>query len=179
MAPGAHRGLQWEKATRPRAFARRLAMDPSADRPIHILLTTDGSEASYRAIAPTCELARRMQGRITFLRIVPELTAIPDTGFATPMGILHRTAEAEVEAARAEMLAALPRFQGLPVDLELERAESAAAGIVHYAHDHRADLIAMASHGRTGLRRILLGSTAEAVLRQARVPVLIFPLQGA
>lgn len=142
---------------------------------LHILLTTDGSEVSLHAIEPACQLAQRMDARITLLRVVPELSAISDTGFATPLGILHKTTEAEIAAARTEMMQALPRFGKTSVDMDIEVAESAAAGIVHYAHDHAIDLIAMASHGRTGLSRILLGSTAEAVLRNTRVPVLIFP----
>jgi nucleotide-binding universal stress UspA family protein len=151
-------------------------MEAPADAKLHILLTTDGSEVSFRAIEPVCALARRMRARITLLRVVPELSSFSDTGFATPMGILHKTTEAEIAVARTEMIQALPRFADVEVDLDIEVGESAAGGIVQYAHDHHADLIAMASHGRSGLRRILLGSTAEEVLRRARIPVLIFPL---
>src|SRR5690606_15267202 len=53
-----------------------------AAKTLHILLTTDGSEESLRAVEPAALLARRTGGRITLLRIVPELTAISDTGFA-------------------------------------------------------------------------------------------------
>jgi len=151
-------------------------MNPTDDR-LHILLTTDGSETSLRAIEPVCALAQRMRARITFLRVVPELSGISETGFAPPLDILHKTTEAETAAVQAEMLQALSRFGATPVELEVEVAASAAAGILHHAHDHQVDMIAMASHGRTGLSRLLLGSTAEAVLRGARVPVLIFPQQ--
>ncbi|MEZ5966973.1 MAG: universal stress protein [Planctomycetota bacterium] len=153
-------------------------MSTDKDSRLHILLTTDGSEVSLHAIEPVCRLARRVGARITMLRVVPQLGAISDTGFATPLGILHKTTEAEIEAARAEMLQTLPRFEKTPVEMDIEVAESAAAGIVHYAHDHDVDMVAMASHGRTGLSRLLLGSTAEAVLRSCRVPVLIFPQQN-
>lgn len=153
-------------------------MSSDKDGRLNLLLTTDGSEVSLRAIEPVCDLAQRMGARITLLRIVPQLSAISDTGFATPLGILHKTTEAEIAAARTEMVQTLPRFGHTPVELDIEIAESAAVGIVQYAHDHAVDMIVMASHGRTGLTRILLGSTAEAVLRSARVPVLIFPQRG-
>lgn len=153
-------------------------MADQKDPRLHILLTTDGSEVSYRAIEPVCTLAQRTGARITFLHVVPALSQISDTGFATPLGILHKTTEAETAAARTEMMQALPRFGETPVELDIEVAESASAGIVHYAHDHQVDMIAMASLGRTGLRRILLGSTAENVLRKSPVPVLIFPLHN-
>src|SRR5690606_14151460 len=140
-------------------------------------LTTDGSEESLRAVEPAALLARRTGGRITLLRIVPELTAISDTGFATPTGVLAKSSQAEIDAARAELMDALARFSDVQVDVAIEASATPAAAIVEYARKHGADLIAMASHGRTGLRRILLGSTAESVLRTSDIPVLIFPLK--
>jgi nucleotide-binding universal stress UspA family protein len=47
--------------------------------------------------------------------------------------------------------------------------------IVEYAHEQKAEFIAMATHGRSGLRRLLLGSVAEVVVRQAHVPILLYP----
>ena len=54
------------------------------------------------------------------------------------------------------------------------RGGKAAEAIVAVAGEQQADLIAMATHGRTGLRRFFVGSVAEAVLRSASVPVLLF-----
>lgn len=145
---------------------------------LHILLTTDGSDPSFQAIEPVCRLAQRADGHITMLQIVPELNAISDTGFATPHGILEKTKQAEIAAARAEMAAVLPRFGSTPVHIAIEASDAPADAIVRYANAHAVDLIAMASQGRTGLRRILLGSTAQAVLRASTIPVLIYPLEG-
>lgn len=156
------------------ALARLAMVEPTPKR-VHVLLTTDGSAESLRAIEPACDIARRLGARITLLRIVPELSAMADTGFAQPIGVLHHTNEAEIAAARTELVQALPRFGNVEVEMDIDLAPSAAGGIVHYATEHGADLIAMASLGRTGLRRLLMGSTAESVLRQSKVPVLIFP----
>jgi nucleotide-binding universal stress UspA family protein len=140
-------------------------------------MTTDGSDVSLQAIEPLASLAAQMQARVTLLQIVPELSAISDTGFSTPHGILDKTREAEIAAARSEMATAVSRFGSTPVEIAVEAAEAPADGIVEYAHAHAVDIIAMASHGRSGLRRILLGSTAQAVLRRSHVPVLVFPMQ--
>ncbi len=149
---------------------------PNAAKRAHILLTTDGSPESLRAVPMACDLARHLGARITLLQVVPELQATAEGGLATPLGVLHHTTEAEVATVRTRLVQAIPMFAGTDVELDIEMAETAAGGIVHYANRHGVDLIAMASHGRTGLRRLLLGSTATAVLRQSHIPVVIFPL---
>jgi nucleotide-binding universal stress UspA family protein len=70
-------------------------------------------------------------------------------------------------------------FEGLEVEDVIARGEPAAE-IVRAAEEHGAGLIVISSHGRTGLGRILFGSTAESVVRHARCPVLVVkPPQGS
>ena len=59
--------------------------------------------------------------------------------------------------------------------LGTDRAEPAVDTAVDFAHKKKADYVAMATHGRTGLRRLLLGSVAEQVVRHAHVPVVLYP----
>ena len=61
------------------------------------------------------------------------------------------------------------------IDLEAEAAPNVAEVVCDYADEHGYDLIALSSHGRSGFRRLILGSVAEAILRHAHVPVLVFP----
>jgi nucleotide-binding universal stress UspA family protein len=63
-------------------------------------------------------------------------------------------------------------LRGLKVEEVIGHGD-AAAEIVRVADEHEADLIVISSHGRTGLGRIIFGSTAEAVVRHARCPVLV------
>jgi nucleotide-binding universal stress UspA family protein len=146
----------------------------SNDR-LHILLTTDGSERSLDAIEPVCNLARRMSARITLLRVTAELGGMSQTGFKTPLGVVGKLAEMELANAKLDLAGAVARFQGVPVEVQVAAADSAVDGILRYAQTHQVDLIAMATHGRGGLSRLLMGSTAEAVLRQSKIPVLVIP----
>ena len=71
-----------------------------------------------------------------------------------------------------ERLAAVVAARGVPV-IPVIRQGQAAAEILRYAREQRAGLLAMATHGRTGLERVVLGSVAEEVLRSASCPVLL------
>lgn len=141
-----------------------------------ILLTTDLSEDALRAFGRVADLARDEEASLTLLHVVHDVIIPPPAGVpvATP---LHAP---EVERKRSEATERLREladrhFPGLEVDAVAVVATSAAEAITDYAREHGYDLIAMSTHGRSGFRRLVLGSVAEAVLRHADVPVLLFP----
>jgi nucleotide-binding universal stress UspA family protein len=108
--------------------------------------------------------------------VLPETSIDAGFGSEGPVPLLHRTTEHEVERARAELAEQARRVgTGLTVTPVVITANSAERGIVDYARSVGADYIAMSSHGRRGLRRFILGSTAEAVLRHTRIPTIIYP----
>ena len=79
--------------------------------------------------------------------------------------------------ARAEMDEAKARLgKEVSVSTELLPGEHVHDAVKRYVGEQQADFIALGTHGRTGFRRALMGSVAEAVLRHSDVPVLIFPL---
>lgn len=82
----------------------------------------------------------------------------------------------ELELAERELGQRRARF---PADVAVETrtlvAPSVAHAIADYASENRCDVIALSTHGRSGFRRLVMGSVAEAVLRHARVPVWVFP----
>jgi nucleotide-binding universal stress UspA family protein len=80
---------------------------------------------------------------------------------------------AELNRELAE-LAAREEWAGLEIDTRVLTAGGAATGILHALAELQADLVAMATHGRGGLTRVLLRSVADKVLRGATVPVLLF-----
>jgi nucleotide-binding universal stress UspA family protein len=141
----------------------------------HILLTTDLSPDAERAFAPTRELARTLGARITLLHVAP--VHVPPTEGSiggAPMAWIDPT---EVRRVAQRGLDESRERLGKDVEFELELVLSnhAAEEIVRIALERGADLIALSTHGRTGLRRLVLGSVAEGVLRRTRVPVLCFP----
>jgi nucleotide-binding universal stress UspA family protein len=141
-----------------------------------ILLTTDLSDDARRAFDQVAALARDEEAQVTLFHVVHDVIIPPPAGVpvATP---LHAP---EVDRKRAEAQERLQElaaahFTGLATDAVAIVATSAAEAIADHAHQHGFDLIAMSTHGRSGFRRLVLGSVAEAVLRHAEVPVLLFP----
>ncbi|MDB5943104.1 MAG: UspA domain protein [Ramlibacter sp.] len=144
----------------------------------HILLATDGSEASTHAAKLAVDLARTHGARLTALYVVDPYPYL-GIGEANPTGFQAYMAAANEHAAQAHAaVAALCEESGKagnPVELMLRVAEDVPAtqGILRTAQEESADLIVVGSHGRSGLMRMVLGSVATKVVAQSHVPVLV------
>ena len=141
----------------------------------HILVATDLSEESMSSITPVAELARSLGARITLLHVLETLEAIPHGApFAPP---LQEVDPPETMEAVRERLEQRRRAFGSGIDIrsELVVGGKTAEEICDYADANDVDLIAVATHGRTGFRHLVMGSVAEGVIRRSRVPVLVFP----
>ena len=132
-----------------------------------ILVPTDGSEAAQAAIAHAIDLADRYGSRLHALFVVDSAAYASLDAGAQPV-IESLKTEGERETARVEADAA---DAGIDAESAVEIG-SPHRRIVDYAADHDIDLIFMATHGRTGLDRYLLGSVTERVVRTADCPVL-------
>lgn len=141
----------------------------------HILVPVDLSPESKRAFPPAAALARAGKARVTLLHVVPDALITPHGApFAPPMGELGTAKQSD--AARAELEALRPELKGaVSVDAQVLVAQDPAQAIARYAQEHGCDLIVASTHGRTGFRRFMLGSVAEAMLRHSTVPVLCIP----
>lgn len=137
-----------------------------------IVLTTDLSPESQRAFAPVRELAQRLQTTVTLIAVLEDLPFEPVAGGM--MAVYPDRTQLRTDWEKQLKLLAEPLGNTCREAIVLDAADVANA-IVTYAHDNQADYIAMATHGRAGLRRLLLGSVAEVVLRHSQVPVLLYP----
>lgn len=137
-----------------------------------IVLTTDLSPESQRAFAPIRALAERLQLDITLIAVLEDLPFEPVAGGMMAVYPDRSQLREDWSKQLKEVSKALGDACKSVVVLD---AADVANAIVTYAHDHQADYIAMATHGRAGLRRLLLGSVAEVVVRHSRVPVIIYP----
>ncbi len=140
----------------------------------HILLTTDLSDDARRAYGVASDLAREHGAKITLLHVVEAARAIPHGApFAPPMpapGV-----ETLVDDAKAELRDIAASISGVTVETDAVIAGEVAVAIDAEADSRGCDLIVLSTHGRSGVRRLVLGSVAEAVLRHAHVPVLAIP----
>jgi nucleotide-binding universal stress UspA family protein len=138
----------------------------------HILVPTDFSEGSDRAEAVAAELASRFGAKITLLHAWPVPAPAPVAG------VMSWPVDHIVGPARE----ALAREQTALADRQVETEAVLLAGhppdrILEAAKSRDVDLVVMATHGRRGLPRFLLGSVAEKVVRTSPVPVLTVPFE--
>lgn len=141
----------------------------------HILVATDLSEAALTCCAPIGGLARSVGARITLLHVVGGHEAIPHGAPLAPP-IEEPAPAKKMEAARTKLQERLAAYgEGLEITPVAISGGDTADEIVEYAEKQGADLIALATHGRTGFRHMVLGSVAEAVVRKSSIPVIVLP----
>jgi nucleotide-binding universal stress UspA family protein len=142
----------------------------------HVLIPLDGSALAEDILDPALELGRLLQADFTLLRVI-EPVILPDVhlGGNAVSGLdpallkaLHSEAQAYLER-----MAELLRARSLRVQTRVISNCWAAGAILEEAGAHAVHLIALATHGRGGLARLLLGSVADKVVRGASVPVLL------
>lgn len=144
--------------------------------PFHtIVVALDFSEICEDILDVALDLSRHYQGRIHLVHVVPDAIDMPWMPEAAGMDC-PELEQRYVEDARLR-LAAFAMSHDL-ASLRVSTAVLAgdpAARIVDYAAAHGGNVIVVGSHGCTAVRRLLLGSTAERVLRQAACPVVVVP----
>jgi len=131
--------------------------------PIHTVLhPTDFSLRSDRALELACSLVRDYGGRLVLLHVLPAPVAV---------GPLSPDPDALRAGARNQLDQIAIPAHDVPVERRLAEGDPATE-ILRVSGEVAADLIVMSTHGRTGLGRLLMGSVAEQVMRQATCPVL-------
>jgi nucleotide-binding universal stress UspA family protein len=139
-----------------------------------ILLPTDFSECGNYALSYATSLARTFGASIIAVHVIE--TIVPTVGYSgmtEPLPIADITEQLEDSAERElPRLAECEECAGLEIEELIVHGE-AASEIVRVAKEREVDLVVISSHGRTGLGRMLFGSTAEAVVRHASCPVLV------
>jgi len=132
-----------------------------------ILFPTDFSTTSDAALEHATTLAREGGARLLIVHIEE-----PPAAYGG--GEMYYGLPEPDNAALLKMLeAVVPADPQVPYEHRMLTGEPAGE-IVRLADEENVDLIVMATHGRTGLRRLLMGSVAEAVVRRAKCPVLTF-----
>ncbi len=144
-----------------------------------LLVPTDGSAAANAGLREACKLAKEQGSQLRILHVVDEIPAVSPNlygGAYDPITEGLREAGASI-LTDAESLA---HKQGLTVETRLEEAMGRPAGevVINAAKEWPADLIVCGTHGRRGLRRLVLGSDAEYIVRHSPVPILLIRQEG-
>ena len=139
-----------------------------------IVVAVDGSPTSMKGLREAIRLAKDGSGQLVLVHVVNEFVAFANLdGFAPGVDLVPSLREGGRRIlARAKALADKQRVRARTVMRET-LGGPAADTIVREARKQRADLIVLGTHGRRGLRRAVLGSDAEQVVRRSPVPVLL------
>ncbi|MCU4366465.1 universal stress protein [Acinetobacter variabilis] len=139
----------------------------------HILVPVDGSETSYAAVDKAVEIAKAFNSKVTVVQVLtldPYIAAEYITAAQTN-DLVERARTAilkTLDEAKAKFAAA-----GIEAETQLLEGQVIYSEIVKAAESLNTDLIVIGSHGRTGFKKLFLGSVAQSILGQANVPVMV------
>lgn len=141
-----------------------------------ILVATDGSKLSKKAVRNSIELAAATGAELVALYVVPRypmsyfdgVLTISSDDIARTEKQWHEDGQAIVDGVREAAVA-----EGVKTKAVVAHSDLVAESIMAAARKHKCDLVVMASHGRKGLKRILLGSETQQVLTHSSLPVLV------
>lgn len=143
----------------------------------NILIATDGSELATKAVAHGLALAKGLNAAVTFVTAtadwsVTQMAELAERGVAEPVQDYESKAVAWASKVLSDCTDRAKKM-GVSCTSVHAKDKAAADGIIETANSKGCDLIVMASHGRGGVSRMLLGSVATKVLTFSTIPVLI------
>ena len=141
----------------------------------NILIPTDGSPASRRAIAAGVQMAKVMGAKVTGLFAAPAATPVVyrhflPVGYSTPQA--HAKLIASTAAQYLAVIEAAAKKSGVKCEVVTVTNDFPADAILSVAKKKECDLIVMATHGRKGIAGALIGSETQKVLIRSTIPVL-------
>lgn len=143
----------------------------------HILVPTDGSKLSAKAVRVAARLAGTFQARLTGLCVIPPYVPPVYTEGMTSYGITSPRQYKQIKDKEAKKALAVVDIEAQTAGVVASKisltAEQPWKAIIGTARSKKCDLIVMASHGRRGLAALLLGSETTKVLTHSSIPVLV------
>ncbi len=141
-----------------------------------ILIATDGSTLSKKAVTSGLELAALTGASIVALKVVPRYpVSYFEGGVSIPADDIAQVEKQWADAAMAvaEKVKDAAEAEGIKARAITVASDFTAEAIINAAKKHKCDLIVMASHGRRGMKRLLMGSETMHVLTHSHIPVLV------
>ena len=143
----------------------------------HILIPTDGSQLSEKAVAAGIEFARFIHARVTGFTAIPEYRVPSEAELMSKHAIslidYERDAKRQAEIT-LQPIADRARAAGVEYDAEFTQSDRPHEAIIRAAQNRGCDLIFMASHGRRGLSALVHGSETQGVLTHSTIPTLVY-----
>ena len=142
----------------------------------HILICTDGSPLANKAAKAGIALAHALGAKITAYYAAEQLQPIYGEGYMLNQKMIDGFEERarEVGQKRVDAIGKMAKAAGVPFVSVVTKASTAYEGIIDAAKKQKCDVIFMASHGRRGLSRLIMGSVTQKVLTHSTIPVVVY-----
>ncbi|OIQ71325.1 TRAP-T-associated universal stress protein TeaD [mine drainage metagenome] len=141
-----------------------------------ILVATDGSKLSEKAVTSAIALAGLTGASLIAVKVVPRYPqSYFEGGLALQAEEVSRIEKQWADEGQAvvDEVKKMAELQGIKTRAVTAKSDFVSEAIIAAAKKHKCDLIVMASHGRRGVKRLLLGSETQQVLTHSHIPVLI------
>lgn len=141
-----------------------------------ILVATDGSTLSKKAVSSAIALAQLSGAELVALKVIPRYPqSYFEGGLALPASDVARVEKQWADNGQAvvDAVAKAAKSKGVSTKALTVKSDLVSDAIIATAKKQKCDLIVMASHGRKGVKRLLLGSETQQVLTHSSVPVLV------
>ena len=141
-----------------------------------ILVATDGSTLSKKAVTSAIELAALANAELVALKVIPRYPqSYFEGGLALQAAEVGRVEKQWAEDGQAvvDEVQKAALAQGVKTKAITVKSDFVSDAVIAAAKKHKCDLIVMASHGRRGIKRLLLGSETQQVLTHSHIPVLV------
>ncbi|MFN3868178.1 MAG: universal stress protein [Hyphomicrobiaceae bacterium] len=139
-----------------------------------ILMPTDGSELSLRAVKQGILMAKFCGARAIAMTVQPPLTDFLVEGVTITVSDADRRSVREEFTHRLDAARAEAQAQGVELELHQVEHREPWRAIIELAKTEGCDLIVMASHGRRGVSALLIGSETQKLLTHSSIPVLVY-----
>jgi nucleotide-binding universal stress UspA family protein len=142
----------------------------------HVLISTDGSPVSNKAAKAGIALAKALGAKVTAYHAVELMQAIYVEDYGFDPNVIEGIEESARQAGQKYVgaIAKAAKAAGVPVASVVTKAITAYVGIIDTARKRKCDVIFMASHGRRGLSRLVMGSVTQKVLSHSKIPVVVY-----
>ena len=142
----------------------------------HILISTDGSPVSNKAAKAGIALAHALGAKVTAYCAPEELQMFAGEGYVPSQSMIDGFVQRvrEVAQKRVDAIGKMAKAASVPFASMVTKAYTPYEGIINAARKRKCDVIFMASHGRRGFSKLIMGSVTQKVLSHSRIPVVVY-----
>ncbi|MBT3363218.1 MAG: universal stress protein [Chloroflexi bacterium] len=143
-----------------------------------ILVCLDGSKLAEQILPFAIEQAKKLKSSVTLLQVIASPSSVISGAGSVTGPALHDQIDAEEDEAKKYLSRIVKKLESENIKTDYATLRGTPGHtIVDYAHENQIDLIAIATHGHSGIRRAIVGSVVDHVIRESHLPTLVIKPQ--